>query len=140
MRSHSALGFVMLVLAGCCPSQSQQTGAPLVFTGTIEAGGAAVHDFVPPPQTTQSDVALSWTGGQLLFSELVPTCPSGEERHCVRLTDPIGPGADSPRELRTTVTNQRPENRNRMKFLVENASDEAARYTLTIVPRSAGCT
>ena len=141
MRSlHPALVFVALVLSGCCPSRSQQTGVPVVLTGAIGPRGIAVHDFSPPPQTTQSDVILSWTSGSLHFSELVPTCPSGQEDHCVRLTDPIGARETTPRELRLIVTNQRPENRNEMKFLLENQADETASYTLTIVPRSAGCT
>jgi len=131
---------MLVVAAGCCPTRSQQTGAPVVLSGTIEPGGIAVHDFDPPPQTTQSDVILSWSSGNLRFSELIPTCPPGQEGHCTRLTGPIGARAEIPRELRIIVTNQRPENREQMKFLIENESSAAANYTLTIVPMSAGCT
>ncbi len=141
MRSaYPALVIVALTAGGCCPSRSQQTGATVVLTGVIERGGIAVHDFTPPAETTQSDVTVSWTAGSVRFSEILPTCPPGQERECVRLTDPIGPDGMGTRELRLIVTNQRPENRHRMKFLLENSADEAASYTLTIVPRSAGCT
>lgn len=130
----------MVVLIGCCPSQSGPTGAPLVFTSTLAANAMAVHDFVPPPRTTQSNLILTWSSGDLRVSELVPTCPAGQEDQCTRLSDPIEAPASTPRTIRNIVTNQRPENRDRMKFLVENTSDESASYTLTIEPRSAGCT
>ena len=125
---------------GCCPSRSQQTGAPVVFTGSVAPGGRAVHDFVPPARTTQSDLILTWSSGNLRISELVPTCPAGDEDRCTRLSDPIEAPASTPREIRNIATNQRPENRDRMKFLIENRSEETASYTFTIVPKSAGCT
>ena len=130
----------LALAAGCCPSRSEQTGAPVVFNSSLAAGARAVHDFTPPPRTTQSDVTLTWSAGNLRFSELTPACPSGDEDHCVRLTDPIEALPSTPREIRIIATNQRPENRDRMKFLIENPSGEVASYTLTIVPRSAGCT
>ena len=130
----------LLFAIGCCPSKSQQTGAPLVFTAIIAPGARAVHDFVPPPQTTQSDLSLTWTSGDLRLSELVPTCPAGDEDNCARLSDPIEAVPSDSRVIRNIATNQRPENRLRMKFLIENTSGEATSYTLTIVPRSAGCT
>ena len=132
--------FALAIAVGCCPSKSQQTGAPLVFTATIAPGAAAVHDFAPPPQTTQSDLTLTWSAGDLRLSELIPTCLPGDEEHCLRLSDPIEALASMPRVIRNIVTNQQPENRSRMKFLIENTSGETASYTLTIVPRSAGCT
>ena len=103
-------------------------------------GGRAVHDFVPPARTTQSDLILTWSSGNLRISELVPTCPAGDEDRCTRLSDPIEAPASTPREIRNIATNQRPENRERMKFLIENRSEETASYTFTIVPKSAGCT
>ena len=131
---------VLACAAGCCPSRSPQTGAPVGFSGTIAPRGCAVHDFDPPPRTTQSNLDLSWNAGNLRLSELVPTCPAGQEDQCVRLTDPIEAQAPAQRSIHTVATNQRPENREQMKFLIENLSGEAAAYTLTIVPRSAGCT
>ena len=131
---------VIAFTPGCCPSRSEQTGAPVVFSATVLPAARAVHDFIPPPRTTQSDVILAWSAGHLRFSELTPTCPPGDEDHCVRLTDPIEPPPSTPREIRVIATNQRPENRTRMKFLIENPSGETVSYTLTIVPRSAGCT
>jgi hypothetical protein len=140
----SARLFLSIVAAvvpiGCCPSQSGPTGAPVVFTATLAPGASAVHDFIPPPRTTQSNLLLTWSSGNLRISELVPTCPAGQEDQCTRLTDPIGAPAATPRTIRNIVTNQRPENRDRMKFLVENTSDEPASYTLTLEPGSAGCT
>jgi hypothetical protein len=130
----------LFAASGCCPSRSEQTGAPVVFSATVAPFARAVHDFIPPPRTTQSDVTLTWSAGHLRFSELTPACPPGDEDHCVRLTDPIEPLPSTPREIRIIATNQRPENRNRMKFLIENSSGETVSYTLTIVPRSAGCT
>ena len=130
----------VVALIGCCPSKSGPTGAAVVFTSTLAPGARAVHDFVPPARTTQSDLLLTWSSGNLRVSELVPTCPAGQEDQCTRLTDPIEAPASTPRTIRNIVTNQRPENRDRMKFLVENTSGETASYTLTIHPMSAGCT
>ncbi len=136
-----ALTLVLLAAAiGCCPSRSQQTGTPVIFSGTIGPDAGVVHDFSPPPRTTQSDIDITWSSGNLRFSELMPTCPAGQEEQCVRLTDPIEAPASTPRQLRLIVTNQQLENRNRMKFLIENTSGETATYTFTITPRSAGCT
>ena len=70
----------------------------------------------------------------------MPTCPAGDEDRCTRLSDPIEAPASAPREIRNIATNQRPENRDRMKFLIENRSEETSSYTFTIVPKSAGCT
>src|SRR5687767_625274 len=125
MRTPRLLSSIVagVLLVGCCPSQSGPTGAPVVFNATIAPGSRAVHDFVPPRRTTQSNLILTWTSGSLRISELNATCPPGDEDQCMRLTDPIEAPASTPRTIRIIAANQRPENRDRMKFLIENMSD-----------------
>ena len=122
---------------------------PVAEPADRRAGRVQRHDRAPRPRCSRfrstasdhpSNLDLSWNAGNLRLSELVPTCPAGQEDQCVRLTDPIEAQAPAQRSIHTVATNQRPENREQMKFLIENLSGEAAAYTLTIVPRSAGCT
>jgi hypothetical protein len=129
---------------GCgCPTMSGPTGPSATLSSSVSARSQAVHDYAPPPGTTQMEVVVEWNDPaiQLRLMWIDAECDPLARDDCRRFSDPIGPLAMGPATtIRVTATNQGPAAGPQMRFVVVNLSDATATYTLSIAPRQAGCT